>query len=168
MGGEALREQLAAIEHERWADWQHWMHAQGLRSADGSISLPAAQVAKWERQIATPYAALSDTEKQSDRDQVDRYWHLIKAVVGQEGTGEGTMAGRLDIGLVGVPMVRARLTSLEDRLRTLGAALGRYGRHLSWCGGCRPGDAPCTCGFEAALRHAEAPTQEVGECPPER
>jgi hypothetical protein len=74
----ALYEQLAAIEHQRWADWQHHVHnTAGIRRPDGSILLPAGTVARWERQISTDYAELSEQEKQSDRDQVDRYWHLI-------------------------------------------------------------------------------------------
>lgn len=75
---EALIEQLAAIEHERWADWQRWVHARGERKADGSLVLPAFAVAQWERQIETPYAELSEAEKASDREQVRRYWHPIE------------------------------------------------------------------------------------------
>jgi hypothetical protein len=72
-----LRDTLAAIEHQRWASWQAWLHAQGTRHEDGSITLPADRVAAWERQIATPYEALSDRERASDLEQVDRYWPLL-------------------------------------------------------------------------------------------
>lgn len=72
-----LREQLAAIEHERWADWQRWMHDQCARNDDGSLTIPAELVERWERQIAAPYAELSEREKESDREQVDRYLHLL-------------------------------------------------------------------------------------------
>lgn len=72
-----LKEALAAIEHERWADWQRYLHSLCTRNPDGSLTIPAASVAHWERQIATPYADLSEREKQSDREQVDRYWPLI-------------------------------------------------------------------------------------------
>ena len=77
MPSEVLKEQLAAIEHQRWADWQRWMHEQCQRNADGSLTIPATLVERWERQIATPYEALTEREKNSDREQVDRYWHLI-------------------------------------------------------------------------------------------
>ena len=77
-----LREQLAAIEHERWSDWQRWMHRQhNMASGDGALIIPARLVAHWERQIATPYAKLSEAEKRSDREQVDRYWPLLEAAV---------------------------------------------------------------------------------------
>lgn len=74
-----LFEQLAAIEHERWADWQRYMHGMGTRNPDGSLTIPADLVARWDRQIATPYAALSAGEQESDREQVRRYWPLVAA-----------------------------------------------------------------------------------------
>ena len=72
-----LFEKLAAIEHERWADWQKYMHSKCHRNG-GALVIPTALVEQWERQIATPYADLSEAEKESDRDQVRRYWHLIE------------------------------------------------------------------------------------------
>lgn len=72
-----LREQLAAIEHQRWADWQAYMHSLCERRDDGALVIPADRVEHWERQIATPYEALSEREKAMDMEQVDRYWHLV-------------------------------------------------------------------------------------------
>lgn len=77
----SLRERLAAIEHERWADWQRYMHGMGTRNPDGSLTIPAELVARWDRQIATPYADLSASEQRSDMEQVDRYWPLIEPVL---------------------------------------------------------------------------------------
>lgn len=78
--GANLREQLAAIEHERWAHWQRWMHSQCPSSpVTGDRVIPAHLVERWERQIATPYADLSEREKDSDREQVDRYLPLVIA-----------------------------------------------------------------------------------------
>lgn len=72
-------EQLAAIEHERWADWQKYMHGLSGTTPAGDLVLPVGLVRKWERQINTPYAELSEEEKESDRNQVRRYWGLINA-----------------------------------------------------------------------------------------
>ncbi len=74
---ETLLEDLAAIEHERWAHWQRYLHATGDRRPDGSLVLPADLVQHWDAQIATPYAKLSESEKVSDRDQVRRYLPII-------------------------------------------------------------------------------------------
>lgn len=76
---EELKERLAAIEHERWASWQEWVHTVSDLQPDGTLVIPASLVQRWTRQIATPYDQLSEEEKISDRNQVDRYWHLIKA-----------------------------------------------------------------------------------------
>ena len=73
-----LFEQLATIEHERWADWQRWCH-KVLREQCPSPELERV-LERWDRQIATPYAELTEEEKESDRDQVRRYWHLIEKV----------------------------------------------------------------------------------------
>ena len=84
MNRHVLREQLATIEHERWASWQRYLHDQCVRNPDGSLTIPAALVARWERQIATPYGQLSEPEKNADRAQVARYFHLVEAGCGGE------------------------------------------------------------------------------------
>ena len=74
-----LREQLAAIEHERWADWQKWCH-KVLRENNPSPEIGDV-LERWDRQIETPYAKLSEKEKDSDREQVDRYLPLIQSEI---------------------------------------------------------------------------------------
>ena len=78
---QSLMEDLAAIEHQRWATWQEYLHNHGVRQTDGSLMLPADLVARWERQIATPYPSLSEAEKESDRDQVRRYLPLVRKLL---------------------------------------------------------------------------------------
>ena len=78
---EGIVEDLASIEHERWAHWQHYLHGKGIRQPDGSLLLPAELVSRWEAQIATPYAELSEGEKQSDREQIHRYLPRIAAEI---------------------------------------------------------------------------------------
>jgi len=72
-----MLETLAAIEHERWSHWQRYMHDKGKLQADGSLLIAAELVQHWERQIETPYAALTEAEKRGDREQVRRYLQLI-------------------------------------------------------------------------------------------
>jgi len=84
-----LIEALADIEHQRWSDWQKYLHGQcerepvQMEQPDGSWTfgsdfiIPCVMADRWERQIATPYADLSEREKASDRAQVARYWPLI-------------------------------------------------------------------------------------------
>lgn len=73
-----LIEELAAIEHERWADWQGYFHSKCSRNDDGDLVIPAGYVAALERLLATPYAELTEDQKENDRREVRRYWHLIE------------------------------------------------------------------------------------------
>jgi hypothetical protein len=77
-----LLEKLARIEHERWSHWQRYVHEKGSRNSDGSLTIPADLVAHWERLIATPYAQLTDEERESDRDQVRRYLPIVAEAFG--------------------------------------------------------------------------------------
>ena len=79
---ESLIEELAAIEHERWSHWQRYVHEKGTRQSDGSLVIPAGLVERWERQMETPYAKLSQKEKESDREQVRKYLPTIKKAIG--------------------------------------------------------------------------------------
>ena len=72
-----LLESLAAVEHERWSHWQRYLHSQCQRGSDGSLTIPPELVDRWSAQASTPYADLSDAEKESDRDQVRRYLPVI-------------------------------------------------------------------------------------------
>lgn len=78
-----LVEKLAAIEHERWAHWQRYLHEKGEIQADGSLLISADLVQRWSRQYETPFCKLSDSEKESDREQVERYLNLIIEYVEQ-------------------------------------------------------------------------------------
>jgi len=78
---EELREKLASIEHERWADWQKWCHKILRANIKHDIE---PTLARWEKQIATPYSKLTRGEQLSDLEQVDRYWHLIEEYIQQE------------------------------------------------------------------------------------
>lgn len=74
---EGLLERLAHIEHERWSHWQRYMHEKGVKQPDGSLLIPSEFVDRWEKQISTEYAALTDQEKESDREQVRKYLPVI-------------------------------------------------------------------------------------------
>jgi hypothetical protein len=70
-------DQLAAVEHERWAHWQRYVHDQCERQDDGSLVIPHELVQRWEAQIATPYSGLSPEEQRSDQEQVLRYLPVV-------------------------------------------------------------------------------------------
>lgn len=75
-------EKGGALEHDRWAKWQKWMHEHVYDSSE-SINphlkvIPTELFNRWERQIATNYKDLSEKEKESDRIEVRKYLPLIK------------------------------------------------------------------------------------------
>ena len=76
-----LLDELAAIEHDRWAHWQRYVHGKCERMPDGSLLIPAELADRWDAQIDTPYAELSALEKESDREQVRRYLPVIAAAL---------------------------------------------------------------------------------------
>lgn len=78
---EEMIEKLAAIEHERWADWQKYCHSKGILDEFGNLKFMSGYIKNWERQINTHYNNLTEEEKQSDRDQVMRYWPLIQELL---------------------------------------------------------------------------------------
>jgi len=75
---DSLIEELAALEHERWAHWQKYVHDKGQRQSNGSVLLPPDLVARWERQINTQYSNLAADEKESDREQVKKYLPILE------------------------------------------------------------------------------------------
>jgi hypothetical protein len=84
----SLIEELASTEHERWSHWQRYLHEQCVQGADGSLTIPAHLVSHWTRQMNTPYAQLSEKEKHSDREQVQRYLPIIAAALAREDSGD--------------------------------------------------------------------------------
>jgi len=73
----SLVDKLADIEHQRWSHWQRYLHSKCERADDGSLVIPAHLVDRWESQMNSPFSALSEEEKESDREQVRRYLPII-------------------------------------------------------------------------------------------
>jgi hypothetical protein len=72
-------EKGADLEHQRWARWQKWCH-KVLRKECPSPELERV-LARWDRQIATPYSKLSEKEKESDREQARAYLPLVEEII---------------------------------------------------------------------------------------
>lgn len=122
-----LREKLAAIEHRRWADWQRWMHKEVGYKVDGALWIPAKDVERWEVQISQSYYELSDREKASDMEQVDRYWPLIEDFVQRqviEARKDEIGGVQLEYGpYVATTYVTGEAITVEERHATLTAQL---------------------------------------------
>lgn len=85
-----LREVLAALAHEQWSGWMRHLFSKCssrivLRplsaeefSTPADVVIPHAWAERWERQMDTPYASLSETEKESDRKEADRVLAVLE------------------------------------------------------------------------------------------
>lgn len=72
-----LIERLADAEHAGWAHWMAYLFSQCREHPDGSVTIPADKVRHWKRQVETPYAGLSEREKESDRAEVRKILPLL-------------------------------------------------------------------------------------------
>ena len=70
-------ETISAVQHQIWADWMEYLFSICMRNQDGSVTIPAVLARRWQQQILTPYTALSEQSKDSDREQTEK---LIKAL----------------------------------------------------------------------------------------
>ena len=66
-------EKVAAIQHEVWAHWMRHLYSKCEETDSGTLIIPAGLVTHWARQMDTPYAELSEREKQSDREIAERF-----------------------------------------------------------------------------------------------
>tara|TARA_R110002124_G_scaffold65775_1_gene179751 strand:- start:10935 stop:11219 length:285 start_codon:yes stop_codon:yes gene_type:complete len=87
------REALSDLEHQQWAHWTKYMLevlrpvlGLGFYEARGSgmeynpnIVKARESLRRWHRQIETPYADLSEKEKDSDREWADKVLVALEA-----------------------------------------------------------------------------------------
>ena len=72
MTPEAL-EVTADIQHAIWAYWMRHLFSVCDHHVDGSCTIPAEKVTRWDRQMRTGYGDLSEKERESDREIVRRF-----------------------------------------------------------------------------------------------
>ena len=75
-------EDWASVEHIRWAKWQNYLHSYLTWNNDiQAWVLPHEWKDRWQQQINTSYAMLSEKEKESDREQVKPYISDILSLI---------------------------------------------------------------------------------------
>jgi len=77
LSSDEVRERLAALYHEQWSAWGVHQFSIGVFNGDGTWTMPAGAVRRWLRQTNTPYAELSDEEKDNDREEADKIIALL-------------------------------------------------------------------------------------------
>ena len=71
------REKLAALEHEQWAHWTRYMLSVLDPNENGELAEYFPEVRRWMRQCETPYAELTEAEKDSDRAWADKVIEVV-------------------------------------------------------------------------------------------
>lgn len=73
-----LLEKLADAEHTSWAHWMKYLFSKCTVDPSGNYVIPKELVDRWQRQLNTSYADLSEREKESDRDEVRKILPIIE------------------------------------------------------------------------------------------
>lgn len=81
-----LFENLSFEQQEIWSSWMAYLFSRckpvGTPSRDDyGYLIPMVWVRRWERQINASYKEMSEEEKESDRDQVRKFWPLIEPLL---------------------------------------------------------------------------------------
>ncbi len=73
-----LREEIADVQHGIWSHWMNYQFSVCQYNEDGSVTIPADKVERWMRQQGSPYSALTDKERESDRHQADKVLEVLQ------------------------------------------------------------------------------------------
>lgn len=73
-----MREVLANLCHDQWSGWMRYLFSKGTFHDDGTWTMPAEFVQRWQRQMSTHYTHLSQSEQESDRTEADKFLAAIQ------------------------------------------------------------------------------------------
>ena len=80
-----FRECLASLCHEQWSGWMKYMFSKFERQHNGDWWIPKWAFERWARQMNTDYKDLTEEEKDSDREEADRFIRLLTHPTKSEG-----------------------------------------------------------------------------------
>ena len=78
MAEHSMVSRLADSQHEIWAHWMRYLFKVSTKNDDGSVTIPADKVERWERQMVTNYYELTYQEQRSDIEQVMKQLALFR------------------------------------------------------------------------------------------
>ena len=90
-----VRTQFADIAHESWAGWMTFLFNVSVMRDDGCVVIPAGRVARWQKQIRTPYNSLSEDEQASDLIEADKYLSVMQPMLTRRDAWELTYKNML-------------------------------------------------------------------------
>ncbi len=72
-----IKERLARYAHSAWKGWMKYMFSKSNLHPDGSVTIPAEYVQRWQRQMHTAYSDLPAEEQKSDQAEADRIMEIV-------------------------------------------------------------------------------------------
>ncbi len=72
-----MRERFAELAHIQWSGWMIHLFNKSIKNEDGSVTIPAKLVTRWEQQSSTPYFNLPEDERKSDLSEADRVLAIL-------------------------------------------------------------------------------------------
>ena len=66
-------ESLAEFFHNQWIHWMKYM----IPIIEENNEETVESINKWKKQMKTPYKKLTNKEKESDREQVDKFFDFL-------------------------------------------------------------------------------------------
>ena len=78
MNDNKLREALAEVSHEIWAHWMTYLFSKCYYPTKAEMTIPEEFSERWYDQMETPYADLTEHEKDSEREQADKIIAVLK------------------------------------------------------------------------------------------
>ena len=79
-----MTEMLAEFAHKQWSGWMKHLFSKCTITEDGVAIIPRWAVDRWARQMNTPYQALSEEEKESDRKEAIGIWNIVSMKKNEE------------------------------------------------------------------------------------
>jgi len=70
---------LPEYAHDVWSRWMRHLFSKSKQLKDGTVTIPEPLVKQWRRQVATPYSALSEKEKKSDKAEAATIIRVLKS-----------------------------------------------------------------------------------------
>ncbi len=71
-----LLEKVAELCHDQWCNWMNYLFSRS-GTYEGQLRVTVDSSVRWRRQMCTPYAELSEPEKESDRKEARKFLGLI-------------------------------------------------------------------------------------------
>src|SRR5712672_613808 len=88
-----LMEQLASIEHDRWAHWQRYMHGRAAKQPDGSLLIPPSLWRSGRNNWRRPTASCPRRKKKATQNRSENTCPSSRKRFQTRGNGEIVAGG---------------------------------------------------------------------------